>query len=398
MTTPDESDYDLLTEHFGYPPVALLDDIINTVNVLADRALDSVERVLLSLPPSKLGFKTPKAKDAAGNSSGNGNGNGDGDGDGDGTPASAEAAAKREIENGTHQLETLLNAAIDKNFDIFELYTMNNILTIDKKTRPFIKLSHYAGLDLSKHPDKPTMGGITQLRRQLHASQKLHVALEAERSKNDALLRKLREALNIPSAGAEGDGGGGLKKEAEAGGAEDEGKDKDGGSALGFLRDKGTLEQGGTDKPITTTAEFALSQLQSLRSLSSSLTALLPQLQTLDHDGNSGSDNPGGADTGSGARESWWRRDRSEYIEGASRKFLERTVGLELGPQGEVRDGEWQGGGPSATKSEVESLERVSSILGTKAVEGAAAAAAEPGNANDDEDRRADDHDAMDQP
>ncbi|KAL7806930.1 hypothetical protein V8C26DRAFT_415457, partial [Trichoderma gracile] len=54
------SDYELLTEHFSYPPVSLLDDIINTVNVLADRALDSVERLLLSIPPHKLGFRKPK--------------------------------------------------------------------------------------------------------------------------------------------------------------------------------------------------------------------------------------------------------------------------------------------------------------------------------------------------
>ncbi|PHH67771.1 hypothetical protein CDD83_6425 [Cordyceps sp. RAO-2017] len=56
MAASDEPDYELLTEHFGYPPAALLDDIINTVNVLADRALDSVERLLLSrrcsTPPS----------------------------------------------------------------------------------------------------------------------------------------------------------------------------------------------------------------------------------------------------------------------------------------------------------------------------------------------------------
>ncbi|KAG5983319.1 hypothetical protein E4U55_000247 [Claviceps digitariae] len=378
MTTPNESDYDLLTEHFGYPPVSLLDDIINTVNVLADRALDSVERVLLSLPPSKLGFKTPKSKDAASN-----NNSGDGDGDG---PVSAEEAAKREIENGTHQLETLLNAAIDKNFDIFELYTMNNILTIDKKTQPFIKLSHYEGLDLSKHPDKPTMGSITELRRRLHASQKLHVALEAERSKNDVLLRKLKEALNIPTA-ASGEGDGGVKKESEAGGADEEGRHA--GHVLGFLRDKGTLEQGGTDKPITTTAEFTLSQLQSLRSLSLSLTALLPQLRNLEDDDDNNNNNPDGADAGSSTKKSSWRRDRSEYIESASRKFLERSVGLELGPQGEVRDGEWQGGGPSATRSEVESLEHVSSMLGSKA------AAAESGDGGHDDGENEDD--AMDQ-
>ncbi|KAG6120815.1 hypothetical protein E4U13_005834 [Claviceps humidiphila] len=348
MTTPNESDYDLLTEHFGYPPVALLDDIINTVNVLADRALESVERVLLSLPPSKLGFKIRKTKDSSG-----GNGNDD-------DSVSAEEAARREIENGAHQLETLLNAAIDKNFDIFELYTMNNILTIDKKTQPFIKLSHYEGLDLTKHPDKPTTGSITALRRRLQASQKLQVALEAERSKNDVLLRKLRGAVEMPT----------VKEEpVEDGAAADK---TPAGHALGFLHDKGTLEQGGTDKPIATTAEFALSQLQSLRMLSSSLTALLPQLTAMED----GLESTKEAGEGAGSREAW-RRERSEYIEGASRKYLERSVGLELGSQGEVRDGEWQGGGPSATKSEVEGLERLSSILGGMA---------ETGNTDDDGD------------
>ncbi|KAG6095919.1 hypothetical protein E4U30_001956 [Claviceps sp. LM220 group G6] len=338
MTTPNESDYDLLTEHFGYPPVALLDDIINTVNVLADRALESVERVLLSLPPSKLGFKIRKTKDSSG-----GNGNDD-------DSVSAEEAARREIENGAHQLETLLNAAIDKNFDIFELYTMNNILTIDKKTQPFIKLSHYEGLNLTKHPDKPTTGSITALRRRLQASQKLQVALEAERSKNDVLLRKLRGAVEMPTVKEEPVEDGAAADKAPA------------GHALGFLHDKGTLEQGGTDKPIATTAEFALSQLQSLRMLSSSLTALLPQLTAMG-DGLESTE-----EAGEGAQsQASWRRERSEYIEGASRKYLERSVGLELGSQGEVRDGEWQGGGPSATKSEVEGLERMSSILGSMA-------------------------------
>ncbi|GAB0135167.1 hypothetical protein EsDP_00003514 [Epichloe bromicola] len=339
MTTPNESNYDLLTEHFGYPPVSLLDDIINTVNVLADRALDSVERVLLSLPPQNLGFKPPKSKDASGEN----------------TASSPEEAAKREIENGTHQLETLLNAAIDKNFDIFELYTMNNILTIDEKTQPFIRLSHYQGLDLSNHPDRPTAGSITELRRRLHASQKLHVALEAERSRNDVLLRKLREALNMPFAGGQGP----VKKEPEAGNADEE---KTGRGALGFLREKGTLEQGGTDKPITTTAEFTLSQLQSLRSLSSSLRALLPQLGTVENDPEGAEPNP---------QDKSWRSERSEYIESASRKYLERSAGLELGPHGEVRDGVvWQGVGPSLAKDDVESLEKVAAILGTNAAAG----------------------------
>ncbi|KID97719.1 Centromere protein Mis12, partial [Metarhizium majus ARSEF 297] len=323
------SDYELLTEHFSYPPVpaqALLDDIINTINVLADRALDSVERLLLTIPPQNLGFKAPKPKptdpDAA---------------------QTALDAAKLEIENGTHQLETLLNAAIDKNFDIFELYTMQNILTVKPQDQPFMRLSHYDGLDLSSSPDKPTVESVNALRRRLHASQKLHMSLEGERARNDALLRKLKRVLGVSTsqdAVKEEEG------EAEKEGSAPEGDDKQ----LGFLREKAALEQGGTNKPITTTTEFTLSQLNSLRSLSESLRRLLPEL---------------GAQTGEEAEADGksWRRERAEYIEGASRKYLERSGALELGPHGEVRDGEWHGGGRSLARGEVEGLENIASLL-----------------------------------
>ncbi|KAF7546519.1 hypothetical protein G7046_g9273 [Stylonectria norvegica] len=218
MAASTSSDYELLTEHFGYPPVSLLDDIINTVNVLADRALDSVERLLLSIPPQNLGFTAPKPDDP------------------DALPP--DEAAKLEIEHGTHQLETLLNASIDKNFDLFELYTMRNILTVRPDDQPFLRLSHYDGLDFASPstPDRPTTESVTALRRRLQASQKLHIALEAERAHNDVLLRKLRGALGVPH---------GVKKE----------EDDASSSAFGFLRNKGDLEEGGTEKPITTTTD-----------------------------------------------------------------------------------------------------------------------------------------------
>ncbi|OAA34405.1 Centromere protein Mis12 [Metarhizium rileyi] len=316
------SDHELLTEHFGYPPVALLDDIINTINVLADRALDSVERLLLTIPPQNLGFKAPKPQPA--------------------DPQTAQDVAKLEIENGTHQLETLLNAAIDRNFDIFELYTMQNILTVQPRDQPFMRLSHYEGLDLSaNNPDKPTMESLNALRRRLHASQKLHIALEAESARNDALLHKLKRALGLSAPPQDA-----VKQEGD-------GAQENNDNVLGFLREKGTLEQGGTTKPITTTAEFTLSQLNSLRSLSDSLRALLPDLAVeTDQDADRADES--------------WRRQRAEYIEGASRKYLERSRGLELGPHGEVRDGDWQAGGRSVTRGEVEGLENIASILGTK--------------------------------
>lgn len=329
MATPQATDYELLTEHLGYPPVALLDDIINTVNVLADRALDSVERLLLSIPPQSLGFKNPSAssrsKDAA-------------------AALPPDEAARLEIENGTHQLETLLNAAIDKNFDLFELYTMNNILKVHPDDQPFMRLAHYDGLDFAaSSPDAPTPDSVTALRRRLHASQRLHAVLETERSRNDALLAKLRSSLGLP---ANVPANSAVKaEEAPPSSAAD--------TPFGFLRDRAGLEDAGADTPIATTTEFTLSQLQALRALSTSLRTLLPDL------GPEDAETPD-PDTAPKS----WRRDRVNYVEAASRKYLENSRGLELGAQGEVRDGEWQGEGRKVTRNEVEGLEQVAAMLG----------------------------------
>lgn len=211
---------------------------------------------------------------------------------------------------------------------------MRNILTVKPDDQPFMRLSHYDGLDFAATPDRPTVEGVTALRRRVQASQRLHVALEAERAKNDALLTKLRGVLGETQ-------GQDVKKEE---GVEER-------SAFGFLNDKGGLEEGGSEKPITTTTEFTLSQLQALRALSQSLRTILPDLGPEDAD-----DDDDGRKT--------WRRERAEYVEGSTRKYLESARGLELGAQGEVQDGEWQSEGRKFTRGEVEGLENVVGMLG----------------------------------
>ncbi|KAM3460644.1 hypothetical protein NHJ6243_005700 [Beauveria neobassiana] len=365
MSAPDNAEYELLTEHFSYPPVSLLDDIINAVNVLADRALGAVETALTKLPAQSLGFGGGPSKKR-------------------GAPGAApdtatpdpDEAAKREIEHGTHQLETLLNASIDKNFDIFELYVMRNILTVKPDDQPYMQLAHYQGLDFDAPPaaagadaqqqqqqqQQPTLDSVTQLRRRLHASQKLQVALETERVRNDALLRTLRAAVGVskPAASAS------VKKEdGEAAGGDDAEKQQQQQQqqqtdTLGFLHNRGTLEEGGTERPITTTTEFILAQLQTLRSLSTSLRSLIPDI---DDDGDDNKDN-GDADDAKDGKS--WRRERAEYIETASRRYLETVAGVELGPAGEVRDGEWQGPGRGLARDEVEGLEAVAAALGAQ--------------------------------
>lgn len=212
---------------------------------------------------------------------------------------------------------------------------MRNILTVRPDDQPFMRLSHYDGLDFSALPDRPSVESVTALRRRVQASQRLHVALEAERAKNDALLAKLRRVLGEPQ-------GHEVKQEE---GVEDRG-------AFGFLSDKGGLEQGGSEQPITTTTEFTLSQLQALRALSQSLRTILPDLEPEDAEGR-------------GDGKKTWRRERAEYVEGSTRKYLENSRGLELGAQGEVQDGEWQSEGRKFTRGEVEGLEHVVGMLGS---------------------------------
>ncbi|KAK9772528.1 putative Kinetochore-associated protein MTW1 [Seiridium cardinale] len=336
------SDTELLTEHFGYPPVSLLDDIINSVNILAERALNSVEQGLLNAPPEKLGFKTPKNSDP------------------DDALDPAEQA-KNEVEAGTHQLETLLCASIDRNFDKLEIYVLRNILCVKPvDIRNWIRLSHYDGLDFSSlsitetsngegtsttSTDKPTLGSIGQLRRKLRESMRLNALLHAEQEKNARLLADLRALVGTRDDKV---------KDEDTSTTEE---DKNVGP-MAFLRNGvAQLRDAGADTPLSTTTAFTLSQLQALRALSTSLRTMAPHLKPAEDAAESAADN--------GSKS--WRRERLEYVEGATRRHLENVQGLELGKDGEVRDGEWQAEGRNLGNGELEGLEKVVSMLGGEA-------------------------------
>lgn len=235
---------------------------------------------------------------------------------------------------------------------------MQNILTVQpRELHPYVRLAHYAGLDFPEEEqdpaassDKPTLESITALRRRVQASQKLNVELRRQRDRNDALLRNLREVLGVGPDGvkreedtsAEGGGGAGQQSNSSC-------------STFGFLgRGRTVLSSIGSKTPVTTTTQFTLSQLQSLRALSVSLKALLPELEAAQ---------AAAVDDAAAPGKRSWRRERAEYVEAASRKYLENTGGLELGSQGEVRDGEYQGQGRNLSKGDVEGLEKAVAIL-----------------------------------
>ncbi|OLN85783.1 Kinetochore-associated protein MTW1 [Colletotrichum chlorophyti] len=320
-------DVELLTEHLGYAPISLLDSIINNVNAVADKTLDRVEQGLSKAPPKALGFeKALKQKRSRSKEPVN--------------VEETEETAKLEITDGVHKLETLLCAAIDKNFDKYELYVMQNILGIQPSQRNWMRLAHYDGLDFSEpNEDAPTRESVEALRRKLQASQRLNVMLHAEQARNAALLARLRGIIGSKPAGSRASLG-----EVKADGGE--------GAVFQFLQEKGDLTEGDAKTPITTTTAFNMSQLQALRALSTSLRNIMPDLK-----------DPSIVEDGAERNKSW-RRERMEYVESATRKHLEHVRGMELGKDGEVRDGEWQGEGRKFAMEEVEGLERLAATLG----------------------------------
>lgn len=250
---------------------------------------------------------------------------------------------------------------------------MRNILCVKPDDRDWLRLGHYEGLSFdnlpantgSKEnkdggadgmdvdtPDRPTVESVNRLRRRLQASQKLNTMMHAEKARNDVLLGELRSLVGrVGAKGPRASGAppveGGPESHAGSGSK----------PPFAFLHERGDLTLADANTPLTTTTAFSLSQLQALRALSTSLSSILPNLQ-----GSTGED-----DGGAGGRRSW-RKERVEYVEGAARKHLESVRGLELGRDGELRDGEWQGEGRRFAGGEVAALEGVVNALGGSAV------------------------------
>ena len=374
---------------------SLLDDIINSVNILAERALSSIEAGLLQQSPESLGFRAkpmpPKRERQQAQ---------DQEHLDDNTPADPQEAARLEIESGTHQLETLLCANIDKNFDKFEVYVLRNVLSVKPGEGDWMQLAHYQGLDFSLPPDgegdgdaiggaggsgnsrRATLESVNALRRKLRASQRLHTRLVEEKARNESLLGQLRALIKGKNC-TSGDTAKMLAASSGDVGHDDIAMtDRDGekpinrdaqpihNRSFAFLdRNRSALAGADATAPLETTSAFVLSQLTALRALSSSLRNLAPDLATTSpiaatRDGDEENGDSIGAVSSSAPCHKSWRRERAEYVEGEMRKHLQYVRGLELEADGSVRDGEWQGEGRSLGRDGVEGLEKVAGFVG----------------------------------
>ncbi|KHJ30319.1 putative mis12 domain-containing protein [Erysiphe necator] len=309
------SNLTLLTEHLTYRPTALIDDIVNSINILAFKATEAVERGLLAADPSDLGFRIPPQHTTKGKET---------------TEVIAEKA-KNEIENGVHQLETLLEAKIDKNFDRLEIYALRNILNVPTAVQDWIRLSHHDSFNFSSNNDTPNTETISTLRKKLRETQKLHAFLRAESTRNQATISAMKCLI--------------LKKEQNCSIAEQQSSKIY--PAFAFLENKGDLT-GDVKRPVTTSASFVLSQLPILKAFLENLQPRLNQLSEIkDGRGNMSE------------QQKQWNQERFEFIERETRKYLEIVQGLELGYQGALKDEQWQGEGREIQKEGLLDLEKI---------------------------------------
>ncbi|KAL8825981.1 MAG: hypothetical protein Q9191_004078 [Dirinaria sp. TL-2023a] len=305
---------ELLTEHFRYTPLSLIDDIINAVNTIIYRAIEAIETGLLNLPPAQLGFTAPTTSlNVAQNAK---------------ARKKAEEELKdrmqAEIENGCHQLETLLVDSADKTFDKFEVYVLRAILTVEEGLGEWIRLSHYENLQLPPPANAPTPESILLLRRKLQETRKLNVALRRQHWRNETLISQVQNLSTPlqPSAAADQPNLSFLTSNA-------------GSKTFGLSF---SPQEQGAEGPLTTHARFGISQLPALRA---HLAALRPKLQTL----------PEALDSvdWEGRRE-----ERRAYVEGRVRRIVEKGGGSSGEELERVVDREGRVG-----REEVEGLERI---------------------------------------
>ncbi|KAL4880922.1 Mis12 protein-domain-containing protein [Aspergillus karnatakaensis] len=326
----DDLTTSLLTEHFSYTPLSLIDDIINSINNLIYQAISSLETGLLSTPAERLGFAHAN------------NGSTIPDTDEDGNVVYPEA--QLEIENGLHQLETLLEATVDKAFDKFEIFVLRNIFRVPDDLMGWIRLKHYENISLNPSPDAPTVETILALRQKLQETKKLNRALKQESARNDMVISQLKAILaatQTPDAANDSTG-----KEVSTNTSTWK-KDLD----LSFLTSSQAAQQlrvgvstGLNTKhtPLTTNTTFILSQLPALQAM---LQELRPKLASLPKSGLM-------ADTDSKSDE------RREYIESRIKLHLERSGQLPVGI-----DGNHNIVGRKMDISEAQALEAVTSML-----------------------------------
>ncbi|CCE85628.1 Piso0_005244 [Millerozyma farinosa CBS 7064] len=168
----------ILTEHFGFPPLALIDDVINAVNHIMYKCTQAMENYL-----NERKQKQQEELETKGGSQ-----RADWD-------RELEGASSDEIAVGTGKLETLLESQVDKNFDKFELYALRNIFTIpsDLFDEGRIRLKHHEGLVTGVRDDQDISKAVQELVHAIGAELNLRKLLKLQIAKANKLVSLLED-------------------------------------------------------------------------------------------------------------------------------------------------------------------------------------------------------------
>lgn len=156
METLYEWNNELLTEHLTYPPLSLIDDVINTINTILYKAVAAIEQYMQRLPSSTI--------------------------------------SEQEIDQGVHQIETFLENIVDRNFDAFELYALRNIFVVPENIRGWMRLEHQMHADFSKTEQdfENIKSEISLTKNKIYKAYKVSHILETEDASNKSILQQLR--------------------------------------------------------------------------------------------------------------------------------------------------------------------------------------------------------------
>ncbi|KAF2997921.1 hypothetical protein E8E13_005073 [Curvularia kusanoi] len=342
MANSQQQENMLLTEHFSWPPISLIDDIINAVNEVLYRCTDTFETGISGAPPHLLGFADRYAAEKRTPEK-----------DEDGNDVYPDAAL--EIEEGVLKLETLMENAVDKNFDKLEIWTLRNVLCLprgEEELANWVRLGHYAGVDTDRSREvageRWTPEKLYALRRKLVETQKLHGALVAEAARNAAQIAQLKALLQPQPEPP--------KRESTSPAKQNGTNDAAKAASLSFLTHTPAAQALGlatatapsassAASPLATHASFTTSQLPHLREL---LAALRPHLAATALPPNT-RNSPESADAS---------RERKLYLESQSKRILERRgVDTTEGVEGKVEGGR-------VRAEEVRGLEGIVEALG----------------------------------
>jgi kinetochore protein Mis12/MTW1 len=136
MTAPTDTTTELMTEHLQYAPLTLIDDIINSANAILYQSMEAFETYLRDtlipcLPSpssSSTSHQTDKKTFALDDTEEN---------------TQQQEQLYTELEFGMAQVETLLENAVDRNFDAFELYVLRNVFNVPEEVDGYLRLKHH---------------------------------------------------------------------------------------------------------------------------------------------------------------------------------------------------------------------------------------------------------------